>query len=662
MIIRSFLSVGYGCGYGYGSVGGWGSGGGVGYGNRRGLNTLTRVFTTPPRTLLELGASPHNNTILRYLIPETVDKVTDGRQILPRQVKHAHYTLVHPEPVPKPTLLAASIECAQLLNMDLSELSSQTFVNLFSGNNQVIPGFENSYATVYGCHSFGQWFGQLGDGRALSIGEVHNIVHVKKEEEEDSTSPSSSPSSPSSSSSLPHSEDSSNYLEIQELQLKGCGRSPYSRGFDGRAVMRSSIREFLISEAMYHLNVPTTRALCIIGTGQKVRRAWYTASSQYNPYKPIFDSEVTNHPVQQRGNMKFPPDSMHSEAVCLREYPHLLTIVSSDEQHLSTTKSYRLKDLPERIEPGPPLRYVELFRCISHNAANLVAQWLRVGYIQGNMNSDNTLLGGRTVDYGPYGWMEKYDPLYQPFTTDTMNNFAFKNQPNAMAINVAILAETTFIPLIRHLYGENRYSPECEAYVTMIRNIAEEEFAETFQKIYEEVQRNKLGLRKEEEGDEGLFSELLELMQKSEADYTIFFRELGNLRMDKEMTKDYVEELFKQLMIAFYSESKATENSELWMQWLRNYSARVKRDGTTWQERRSIMHQVNPKYVLRNWMSMLAYESAEHKEDYTVIEELMKLLKDPYSEQTSFDERAWYQKTPPWAQHLPGATFMSCSS
>lgn len=529
----------------------------------------------PLKSVDSLGAK--DNTTLKFLTRENAD-IVDGSKILPRTVKKAHYTVVLPEPVPNPKLLAFSPSCALSVGLDPDEKDNPLCASIFSGN-KLAPQLDQPYCSVYGCHSHGQWFGQLGDGRAISIGESHT---VKLDDLGRET------------------------LEIYELQLKGCGRSPFSRGFDGRAVLRSTVREFLVSEAMYHLRVPTTRALTIVTTGQRVRRAWYAANSRHNPYKEVIEMEINNNPIQ-RGQFKFPPDSIVSEPgavlcrvapsfyrfahlelfakreewqelmalmnlVCLREYPHLLSITNDDPPYMQLGSQPTVTSIPSSLDPMCARRVVELFRCIVTNAAHLVAEWLRVGYTQGNMNSDNTLLSGRTVDYGPYGWMEKFDPKYQPFTTDAAGNFAFEKQVQAMGINVQVLGESTFVPLLRYLFGENKYDPICEQWVEEVRVLAEEGFTKAFEDKHFDNIRCKLGLKSFIISDYTLYSDLLDLMHVSGADYTILFRELGNV--DWLQISDFAAALSNHLMVSFYGNKVQTEQ-QLWITWLQRYKDRL---------------------------------------------------------------------------------------
>eukprot|EP01031_Cornospumella_fuschlensis_P028800 gene28799-34767_t len=643
-------------------------------------STLTSKYShaQPLKSLPTLGAQ---STLLKYLVPEDAE-VVDGSRITPRQVTKAHYTKVLPEPVPHPTLLAYSQDCAKLLNLDLNEVSSSEFVSVFAGN-KLAPNLDQPYCTVYGCHSGGQWFGQLGDGRAISLGEVHNLL-------------------------------SDGLLDIQELQLKGAGRSPYSRGFDGRAVLRSSVREYLASEAMHHLGVPTTRALTLVSTGEQVVRPWYASSSSHNPYKP----SAALFPAAQ----PFPPDTLHREPgaiVCrvarsflrfghlelwgkrkqmhmlipllnlaiLREFPMLLRRHSDSNNKDSKGAADGMNDdmgislpLPPSISASlSPAIYLDFYRELTRRVARLAVQWERVGYVQGNMNSDNIALGGRTIDYGPFGFVEVYQSRYQPFTSDRAGQFAFREQGRVMGEIVQGLGEEVLVPLIRHVCKENCGDSDESRLVAEVRAVYEEEFDQIHEECRRDMIGSKLGLFSEDtsvteyrEGDDKLYDSLLELMEQSKADYTILFRELGECydvviaegNGDRDLIK---RALFSSSFSAAFYDLNAVDQ-DAWVDWFIRYMKRVQASCIDATSRLSLMRRTNPKYILRNWMLMLAYEGAT-RGDMTILKELEETIKTPYGEGDVSTELAqesrtsrWYQKTPPWARDLPGATFLSCSS
>ena len=576
------------------------------------------------------------NTFRQFLREE--EGTSKETQFKPREVQGVHYTSVEPESVPAPYLIAASSSCARDIGLDPLALYTKEFLLAFSGSN-LLPGLDKPWSSVYGCHCYGHWFGQLGDGRAMSLGET-------------------------AASDTSH-----------ELQLKGCGRSPYSRGFDGRAVIRSNVREFLMSEAMHHLGVSTTRALSIIGTGMTVYRPWYKGNSKQKD--PRF------------GRGSFPPDQMQAEPgavlcrtarsfirfgqlelfakrkqyeqlveladyACLREFPHLLNssdIIGDDDNAEKRS-----------ILAGNPQRYVNLFKEIGYAAISLVVDWLRVGYVQGNMNSDNTLVGGRTLDYGPYGLMEKYNPMYQPFTSDQERKFAFAKQPTAMHVNVMVLGGT-FSSLLRYRCEQLGLSDKnALEYEKEIAQYCKEDFQAMFQIKYQQMLQNKLGFDRWTEKEQLLYEAIDRLIYESGMDFTIFYRQLSTIS-----SSDTPSAAFLKLQNSFYS--KNTDDlkhaQEKWIDLLPQYLHRISQQevddkGLSASDRVDIMESTNPKYVLRNWMAVLAYEAAIEG-DTSIVEELQNLLEDPYETggRNVQMEGKYYRTTPDWAQQMPGAEFLS---
>ena len=314
-----------------------------------------------------------------------------------------------------------------------------------------------------------------------------------------------------------------------------------------------------------------------------------------------------------------------------------------------------------------PERYIALYREVAAKAAALVTEWLRVGYVQGNMNSDNTLLGGRTVDYGPYGWMEQFDPMYQPFTSDAEGKFAFIRQPQAMAVNVAVLGET-IEKLVRHAVSLTpNTGKSAEAYIAEVKEVAKTEFQQMFFERYQKMQQRKLGLT-EGVGDDNtvaLYRDLEQLMALTKCDFTILYRTLSTAA-DCETAADALQALsvaFENFDSLFLTEESSSRGvtirpADKWIAWLERYLKRIKSDGRDRNDRKHEQNSANPKFVLRNWMAILAYESAE-KGNYSILQELESLLRRPYDEQTEELCKKWYVRTPDWAVQMPGASFMS---
>jgi uncharacterized protein YdiU (UPF0061 family) len=502
-----------------------------------------------------------------------------------RQVLGACYSRVMPARVANPQLVAYSREVAELLDLSLEDSESDEFTQVFVGN-RLLPGMD-PYATCYGGHQFGVWAGQLGDGRAINLGEAVNRLG-----------------------------------EHWTLQLKGAGDTPYSRTADGLAVLRSSIREFLCSEAMYHLGVPTTRALSVILTGEEVIRDMF-----YN------------------GNPRPEPGAVVCRvAPSFTRFGNFQIFAARGEiDVLRKLLDYTIRtDFPHLGEPSLDV-YLKWFEEVCRRTADMIVHWQRVGFVHGVMNTDNMSVLGLTIDYGPYGWLENYDPGWTPNTTDAAEHrYRFGNQPQIAFWNLGQLANAIY-PLIEQV------EPLQQAINSYI---------ETFEPGWQAMVAAKLGLNTYNPAtDDELNTELLILLQLVETDMTIFYRKLAQLVMDVELSN---EALMKPLMDAYYVPEQLTEDYKTRLgNWLRSYIKRVQSAGIADAERIKVMNAANPKYVLRNYLAQLAIDKAEQG-DFSMVNELLELLRHPYDEQPDKEEFA--VKRPDWARRRPGCSMLSCSS
>ena len=503
----------------------------------------------------------------------------------PRQVTAACYSRVMSANVAKPQLVAFSKEVAQLLGLDDETCQSADFTQVFVGN-RLLPGMD-SYATCYGGHQFGNWAGQLGDGRAINLGEVVNRSG-----------------------------------EHWALQLKGSGATPYSRTADGLAVLRSSVREFLCSEAMHHLGVPTTRALSLILTGEQVVRDMF-----YN------------------GNPQFEPGAVVCRvAPSFTRFGSLQIFAARGETELlKKLLDYTIRtDFPELGEPSVAV-YLAWFEQVCRSTAKLIVEWQRVGFVHGVMNTDNMSILGLTIDYGPYGWLENYDPNWTPNTTDAADRrYRFGNQPQIAFWNLGQLANAMY-PLIEQV------EPLQQAI-----NI----YKDTFEQGWQKMVAAKLGLDAFDPSiDEGLNTELLILLQLVETDMTIFYRKLAQLVMDAGQDNDAI---MAPLIDAYYLPEQLTEDYKVRLgDWLRLYIKRIQNSGIDNAVRQKNMNAANPKYVLRNYLAQLAIDKAEQG-DFSMVNELLELLRHPYDEQPGKEDFAL--KRPDWARRRAGCSMLSCSS
>jgi serine/tyrosine/threonine adenylyltransferase len=506
----------------------------------------------------------------------------------PRQVHQACCSEVAPTPVSAPRLLAWSDDLGSLLGIARPATATSAAVEVLAGN-RLLPGMR-PFAACYGGHQFGQWAGQLGDGRAISLAEV--------------VSPTG---------------------QRWELQLKGAGPTPYSRRADGRAVLRSSLREFLCSEAMYSLGIPTTRALSLVTTGDDVVR----------------DMFYDGHPQAEPG------------AIVCRVAPSFVRLGNfelfasrGELAILRRLADYLLETHFPELGPPAPESYAAWFVEVCRRTAVLIAHWMRVGFVHGVMNTDNLSILGLTIDYGPYGWLEPYDPSWTPNTTDESGRrYCYANQPRIGLWNL-----TRFGRALEPLFeGNDGFEQGLAVYRA------------TFEQTYRELMAAKLGLAKLEDADDDrLLADLLEQLQWVETDWTIFFRKLAEVPVDCPADSWSDSALIEPLRAAYYAPEALTLAHETRIAgWLRRYIVRVRRDCLEPAARQARMRQANPKFVLRNYLAQQAIDAAE-RGDPSLIETLLAVTRHPYAEQPLHEALAG--KRPEWARHKAGCSALSCSS
>lgn len=511
-----------------------------------------------------------------------------------RQVTGAIYSRVNPTPVKNPQLVAGAKEVAALLDLPEAIFTQTEFAQIFGGN-QLLAGME-PHACCYGGHQFGNWAGQLGDGRAINLGEVRNQKG-----------------------------------EHWTLQLKGAGPTPYSRTADGLAVLRSSVREFLCSEAMFHLGVPTTRALSLVTTGEWVRRdMFYDGNPQLEPGAVVCRVAPS---FTRFGNFEI--FSARGEIDLLKQLADFT--IRTDFAHLLVDAA---ADITVDI-------YLQWFNEVCISTAQLMAHWMRVGFVHGVMNTDNMSILGLTIDYGPYGWLEGYEPDWTPNTTDAQGRrYRYINQPRIALWNLAQLGNALY-PLI------NAVEPLQGAL---------ENYRAEYERFAQRDMANKLGLSQfDPVQDQSLTENLLHALQSAEIDMTIFYRLLARVSLDD--IHQYTDQQWVDIVRPAYYQTPDGNAENIMAEWLRRYAQRLQQDyvanGNDDQQRRQRMNAVNPKYVLRNYLAQQAIDKAAEG-DNSEVEKLLQILRKPYDEQPEYED--YFAKRPEWARHKAGCSMLSCSS
>jgi uncharacterized protein YdiU (UPF0061 family) len=475
------------------------------------------------------------------------------------------YTRLAPTPLPRPYLVAASTAAADLLGLTPQALRSDEAVEVLTGNRPIVGS--EPLAAVYSGHQFGVYVPRLGDGRAILLGEAVG-------------------------------RDGQRW----ELQLKGAGKTPYSRMGDGRAVLRSSIREFLCSEAMHHLGVPTTRSLAVVGSDT-----------------PVFRETVETAAVATRMSPSFVRFGSFEYFYWTKQHDAL--------QQLADYVIDRF--YPESREaPQPYLHFLEV---VARRTARLFAQWQGVGFCHGVLNTDNMSILGLTIDYGPFGFMDAFDAGYVCNHSDSHGRYAYNMQPQIAHWNLYALGQA-LVPLTDDIDATKG---------------AIDTFVGEYSSAIDGVFRAKLGLATQQAGDEALVNRLIDLLSANRTDWTRFWRRLSQLRVDATAPDD--DAAVRDLVI-----DRAAFDA-----WAGDYRTRLRAEGSDDAERRARMERVNPKYVLRNHLAEVAIRSARGDDgvrDFGEVERLLKVLERPYDEQPEFE--AYAAEPPDWARGLE----LSCSS
>ena len=554
-------------------------------------------------TTLEEFAQHANYSLLDSLTPDP-QATWDGDDHMPRQVFSGHYVPVTPTPLAAPKYVAHSKTLFNELGLSDALAQNEQFRNLFSGNIKAAQAPIRGYgwATGYALSIYASEYTQqcpfgtgngYGDGRAISIFE--GLFNGKR----------------------------------WEMQLKGGGRTPYCRGADGRAVLRSSVREFLAQEFMHALGIPTSRSLTLyVSQVETVRRGWYSENSQSLDPDILVDTPAAITTRVAPSFLRVGQLELFARRARSKAHPNAQNELKMIAEHL-IERNYR-----QEIDPGLDFsnQVIELATLFRSRLTKLVANWIRVGYCQGNFNSDNCAAGGFTLDYGPFGFCEQFDPSFQPWTGGG-EHFAFFNQTFAAEANFEM-----FWKSLRQLLDGDAQNL---AQLDQIR----EEFAEVMQQEIEAMWVKKLGLNS---FNSSLVNELLELMIISKIDYTVFFRRLSVIPEDLSMLKE-----------SFYMPSSEQLDAR-WNNWLQNWHLQLKGCNEL-GARSAAMQSSNPNITWREWLIAPAYEKAAQG-DYSLIKELQDVFSNPYKEQSKELESKYNVMKPKQFFNLGGISHYSCSS
>ena len=532
------------------------------------------------------------------------DASTDGGDHHPREIFSGHYVPVNPTPIENPEYITHSQKFFKELGFSDALAQNPDFMRMFSGDLLDVPsplrkkGWATGYAlSIYGTEYYQQCpFGTgngYGDGRAMSIFE--GVINGKR----------------------------------WEMQLKGGGRTPYCRGADGRAVLRSSVREFLAQEQMNALGIPSSRSLSLyVSKSEKVSRPWFREHSYSKDPEVMIAESVAITTRVAPSFLRVGQIELFARRVRNNEHPKAMEELEKIVMHLIEREYAEVIDENlSNIE-----KVLLLAKAFRTRLTSLVANWIRVGYCQGNFNSDNCAAGGFTLDFGPFGFMDVYNPKYQPWTGGG-EHFAFLNQPHAAKKNFHLFCKS-LLPLL----GSDK---EAIGSLQAIDN----DFFKEMQSQMTSMWASKLGL---EAFDTELFRELEILMHQTTVDYTIFFRELSHIPNDIEPLKK-----------SFYNDKIDTKLLEQWSEWLAKWQSSIAHSDK--EELSKKMKVVNPKYTLREWFLVPAYQQADEG-DYTLIKELQEVMNNPYDEQSQEIEQKYYRLKPSDLFAVAGVSHVSCSS
>ena len=576
---------------------------------KRCLAQSTRMSLPPKQSPKQSLASfddfiQHSNYSLLNTLNPDPESTKDGQDHRPRQVRSGHFVPVTPKPLAQPSYVSHSETLFCELGLDQDLAFNDEFKKLFSGDLSATrePMRPFGWATGYALSIYGTEYNQqcpfgngngYGDGRAISVFE--GILKGQR----------------------------------WEMQLKGGGPTPYCRGADGRAVLRSSVREFLAQDLMHALGVPTSRSLTLyVSQTETVRRPWYSENSNSSDPDILVEDPVAISTRVAPSFLRVGQLELFARRARNSDHPDVLKELRMIVLHL-IDREYK-SEIDQTLDFSTQL--IQLAELYQDRLTNLVANWLRIGYCQGNFNSDNCAAGGFTLDYGPFGFCEVFDPLFQPWIGGG-EHFSFFNQPVAAEANFYMFWKSIRLLVIDNAAALEQLDKICGGFKPKINTTIEKMWAD------------KLGLTNY---NEVLVNALFQLMIETKVDFTIFFREL--CKMPKH---------WSDLKTSFYT-SIPTDLEHQWQAWLQSWNERIgdREDRTGIAEK---MKRINPKYTWREWLIAPAYQQAKQG-DYALIKELQEVFSHPYDEQSQAIEEKYYRLKPDQYLNAGGISHYSCSS
>jgi uncharacterized protein YdiU (UPF0061 family) len=535
------------------------------------------------------------------------DAKFNGDNKLSREVFSGHYVPVSPTAIKEPIYISHSVNFFKKLGFSDNLIKSDDFIKMFSGDMSNISNLTQNigWATGYALSIYGtEYYAQCpfktgngyGDGRAISILEA--VINGKR----------------------------------WEFQLKGAGKTPYCRGADGRAVLRSSVREFLAQEHMHALGIPTSRSLTLFTSKkEQVTRPWFRDNSYSKDPEVMIEEDVAITTRVAPSFIRVGQIELFGRRARKNEHENALKELEMIVLHLIDREYSEVIKKDLNLEE----KIIILANEFQNRLSSLVANWIRVGYCQGNFNSDNCAAGGFTLDYGPFGFIEMFDPKYQSWTGGGMH-FSFFNQPLAAQKNFK-----SFCSALKPLLSSNKKA--LEKLEKMENN-----FSKFMQEKMEDMWASKLGISK---FDVELFEELINLMIETKVDYTIFFRELSSIPND-----------INNIAKSFYGSCENEDIKSRWNNWLEKWKSFINvNDKESTQKLSNQMKLTNPKYTLREWHLVWAYQEAQNG-NYKPVHELQEIMTNPYEEQTKEIEEKYYIKKPSDFFGIAGISHVSCSS